>query len=451
MRIGLALTGMFALAAGQAAAQAPASPGGAETGPLSISGSVRLRYEAIDGQARAGFNASDDLLNLRTRLAVDYDAGGIRFGGEVFDSRVYGDDQGTPVSTGEVNTLEIVQAFVAADLTGAGGARATVQAGRFMLNVGSRRLVAADDFRNTTNGYTGVRVDTALGAGVNATAVYVLPQFRLPTEPDALDDNVIELDRETSDLVLWGGLVDVPAGPAGAVLQPTYFRLDERDRADLPTRDRRLDTFGVRWFREPADRRFDFDIEVIGQTGSVSRSSAPGAPSQKVRADYQHAEIGYRWPTPFRTRLAIEFDRASGDAPGGDYGRFDTLFGMRRAEIAPSGLYNAVGRANLVAAGLRLEVEPSARWDAFVTWKALFLDEATDAFSTSGVRDVSGLAGEFAGNQVDARVRYWLAPRRLRLELTGVVLAHGGFLKKAPNGPDGGATAYGAIDVTALF
>jgi hypothetical protein len=53
----------------------------------------------------------------------------------------------------EVNALEMVQAFVEArapDLLGKGSI-ASLQAGRFLLNLGSRRLVAADDYRNTTN------------------------------------------------------------------------------------------------------------------------------------------------------------------------------------------------------------------------------------------------------------------------------------------------------------
>ena len=31
-----------------------------------ISGSMRVRYEAVAGQARPGFNAGDELVNLRT-------------------------------------------------------------------------------------------------------------------------------------------------------------------------------------------------------------------------------------------------------------------------------------------------------------------------------------------------------------------------------------------------
>ncbi|WP_254503034.1 alginate export family protein, partial [Salmonella enterica] len=93
---------------------------------------------------------------------------------ELFDSRVWGDNSGTPVTTNEVNTLEPVQAYVAAGLDGAlgRGTKLTLTAGRMTLNLGSRRLVAADDYRNTTNGYTGVRADFAAPQGWKAILIY---------------------------------------------------------------------------------------------------------------------------------------------------------------------------------------------------------------------------------------------------------------------------------------
>src|SRR5690349_19442713 len=107
-RPGLALWALPFLAPIPATAQqAPQSDG------LSINGSVRLRYETIEGQARAGFDSSDTLFNIRTQILAEYHGDGIRVGAELFDSRAYGADAGTPISTNEVNTFELVQAYVA--------------------------------------------------------------------------------------------------------------------------------------------------------------------------------------------------------------------------------------------------------------------------------------------------------------------------------------------------
>jgi hypothetical protein len=160
---------------------------------LSLSGSTRVRYENIEGQPRAGFNSSDDLLSVRTILNGDYRSGDWRFEAELYDSRAYGSNSGTPLTTADVNALELVQASIryeARDAFGL-GTKLNMQAGRFMLNLGSRRLIAADDFRNTTNGYTGVRADIGLGDGLSTTLVYTLPQVRLPDGGSDLGSGLI--------------------------------------------------------------------------------------------------------------------------------------------------------------------------------------------------------------------------------------------------------------------
>jgi hypothetical protein len=421
-----------------------------EASPWKVSGSMRLRYEAVDGQVRPGFNASDDLLNLRTTLFVERRFGAVRFGGEIYDSRAWGGDRRTPISTNEVNTFEAVQAYVGLDGKNSALGAYNVQAGRLLLNLGSRRLVAADDYRNTTNSYTGLRVDAAPG-GVRTTLVYVQPQLRLPDGLDAVLDNRHRVDRESDDLVLWGGVAARPRMIGPATLEGSYFRLDERDAPGRPTRDRHLDTFGLRIVREPAAGIFDYEVEAIGQTGRIRRGLAPADPYLKVRAGFLHAEAGYSFRHSWKPRLSGEFDLATGDDSGGDYGRFDTLFGMRRADLAPAGLYNAIGRANIVTPGLRLELTPSPRWDAFLAARTMWLEARADAFSTTGVRDGAGRAGAFAGNQVEGRIRWWIVRDRLRAEANGLWLDKGRFLRRAPNAPATGDGRYMSLNLTAQF
>ncbi|WP_277978931.1 hypothetical protein [Sphingomonas phyllosphaerae] len=57
------------------AALAAALPCGPAVAQVSVSGTTRLRVETIDGQAWAGFNESNTLLNLRTTLAAQYEDG----------------------------------------------------------------------------------------------------------------------------------------------------------------------------------------------------------------------------------------------------------------------------------------------------------------------------------------------------------------------------------------
>jgi hypothetical protein len=419
---------------------------------LRLSGSVRMRYEAIGGQARAGFNESDDLLNFRTILSAEYHAGGIKVVGELWDSRVYLGRAGTPVSTGEVNTLELAQAYVEAQLGPLAGAKssASVQAGRFLVNLGSRRLVAADDYRNTTNSYTGLRGDLATKSGWHATAIYTLPQMRRPDDLPSLRDNKVGIDRDSFALVLWGGLVSRARAIGPAMAEASFFHLGERDQPGRPTRDRSLDTASVRLIRDPAVAKGDFEVEAMTQWGEVSTSTVATAPMQKVRAWFVHADAGYTFNAAWKPRLSIEYDQASGDRPGGRNGRFDTLFGMRRADFAPAGLYNAIARTNIVTPGIRLEAVPDKKTDWFVSYRPMWLASRYDSFAGTNVRDAMGRSGRFAGHQVDARIRYLLT-KAIRLEADGVLLRKGRFMRDAPNAPAGAWTRYISLNATATF
>ena len=419
---------------------------------LEISATERVRVEAIDGQARAGVNSADELLNFRTTLLAAYDAGTVKFAAELWDSRVYGANRGTPISTNEVNTLELVQAYAEArlgDIAGPGSTM-TVQAGRFLLNLGSRRLVAADDYRNTTNGYTGLRADLAWRSGWKATAIYTLPQQRRPDDLGSLLDNELGGDREGRDLVLWGAVVSRAKAWGPAMVEASFFHLGERDRPARPTRDRSLDTASLRLFREPAPSRFDGEMEAIAQRGQASPSVAATAPRQRVAAWFVHADAGYTFPGGWKPRVAIEYDHASGDGRGGRYGRFDTLFGMRRADLAPSGLYNAIARTNIASPGVRIEAVPSARIDVFASYRPMWLASRYDAFSSTAVRDASGRSGRFAGHQLDSRIRHRITPG-LMLEADLVLLAKGRFLRDAPNAPPKRWTRYLSLNAVAIF
>nr|WP_277978930.1 alginate export family protein [Sphingomonas phyllosphaerae] len=238
--------------------------------------------------------------------------------GELWDSRVYGDNAGTPLSTGEVNTLELVQAYAEWKPTSAfgRGTAATIQAGRLLLNLGSRRLVAADDYRNTTNGYTGVRADLAWRGGWRSTAIYVLPQQRRPDDVPSLRRNSVAPDREGFSLVLWGGLLSRSKTIGRATAETSFFHRGGRDRPGRPTRDRSLNTGALRIIADPIAGGVDYEVEGIVQRGGISTGLAATAPRQDGAAWFVHGDIGYTFQGGWKPRVAVEYDQASGDRPG---------------------------------------------------------------------------------------------------------------------------------------
>jgi Alginate export len=319
------------------------------------------------------------------------------------------------------------------------------------LNAGSRRLVSSEDWRNTTNSYTGLRGDIVLPKGLSATGFYVQPTIRLPDDKPNLIDNAYRADRESSAVILWGGLATKANLVAKANAEVSFYHFEEKDSAGRPTRDRRLDTVGGRFYREPALGHADFEVEVFQQSGEISRTLLSNAAKQSVSAQFLHADLGYSFAARWRPRVSARYDVISGDRGGSHYGRFDTLFGMRGAELAPSGLYNTVGRANLISPGLSVELSPNRKNDLYLRYRPLWLASRTDSFSTSNVRDINGKSGNFAGNQVEVRWRRWLIVDALRFEVNGTYLAKGRFLRDAPNSPRTSDTNYGAFNLTAYF
>lgn len=418
-----------------------------------ISAAVRVRYETLDGQPRAGLNVDDEQLAIRSTLLVEYKTGPMRIVAQVDDSRAYLGKAGSAISANDVNVFEPVQAYLAYDFANpfGQGSRATLQAGRFTMNLGSKRFVSSDDYRNSTSSYTGLRADLRAKDGTSATLFYLLPQVHRPDDLASVLDNRFALDKESFDLQLFGGVINRPHTLAGGAAELGYYRLLEQDAPGHVTRDRDLHTFSARLVRDPQAGRIDFELEGAWQLGRTSVSTAANAARQNVDAGMIHAGIGYTFVGAAKARIVLAYDWVSGDRPGGDNTRFDTMFGGRRFEFAPSGIFNDVGRANISSPAVRLEASPGKLLDFFVMYRPMWLASRNDAFSTTGVQDRSGGSGSFAGHLIDARVRYWLVPGVLRGEVNYDWIGKGTFLKSAPNAPRAGNTNYLTTTLTASF
>jgi hypothetical protein len=445
------ITGLLLLAAGAATTAIAQAE---QDSALHFSGTLRARQEALDGQFRPGFDAHDDILLLRGSLRADWARGGWRLAGELIDSRAYDTDAGSVLSASDVNTFEPVQAYVQREFSAGLGAGsvAIVQAGRFKMNFGSRRLVSSGDDRNSTQAYTGLRAELHAAGGAQWTVFYTMPQQRRPDDFAALRDNDWALDHAGGDLRLWGAMAAQPdLLPGGLLAEIGYVGLKERDTAARPRRNRDLQNFSLRVIREAAAGSTDVELEGIYQTGTVRSSTAATAPQLNVNAWFMHAEIGRSFVQAWQPHLSLEADYASGDGPGAGYQRFDTLSGSRRSDLGPADIYGALARANLQAVGLRLEIRPTARLDAFGTWKLLWAANRHDTFSATGIGDASGRSGRRAGQQFDGRVRYWMVPLKLQLELNATWLLRGPLLRHAPNASTHGDTHFLAAAATYSF
>ena len=415
---------------------------------LSLGGTFRARIENLDERFRSGRQGSDQALMLRTTFKSEVHVGELSFGGELIDSRALYNDSGSNVSTGIVNSAELLQGYVRWDANNliAAESSSSLTAGRMTIDVGSRRFVARNRFRNTINSFTGVDWQWRHQSGREFRAFYLLPVQRLPRDRASLLDNDAEFDSESGDVRFWGLYYKLPTWQQNQ-LEFFVFGLDENDANDRPTRNRELTTAGFRLFRKASGGHVDYDVESAFQFGE-SRSSTATANVTDLDhlAHFHHAEIGYSFQALWRPRAVLQYDYASGDdsPTDRDNDRFDTLFGARRFDFGPTSIYGPFARSNLSSPSIRVQLKPASSMTGFIAYRAFWLASDSDTWTTSGVRDASGNAGSFLGQQLEMRVRYHPAPNNVRIEMGVAHLFVGEFIEDAPN-------ANSADDVTYLY
>lgn len=425
-------------------------------GLFSLSGTYRLRYETLNHPYRAGATGSDEILVGQLLLNARFTLQKFYADIELEDARQALADSGTALGTDSVNTLEPLQALVGMrfDDVFSQGDRLDVSAGRMTINLGSRRLVARNNFRNTINAYSGVQAVWKRADGFETRAFYVEPVQRKPTDLAALLDNDSELDSASSDVSLWGLFGASPALFGSAKGEAYFFGLHTRDHPGFPVADRDIYTPGFRLYKTPAAQSWDFETEAVYQFGtSRLTTAATDTRDLQHRAEFFHGEIGYTLSGKAAPRLELSYDYASGDRNPTDNenNRFDTLYGARRFDFGPTGIYGPFARSNINSPGVRFEAKPLQKLSSMVGYRAVWLASARDQLTTARLQDPTGNSGDFVGYQLEAQLQYTVLPGNLMLELGGAYLAHGEFLKEAPNAPNEGDTTYIYAQALATF
>jgi hypothetical protein len=422
---------------------------------MRIEGSLRPRYEALGNPFVAGRSEDDEFLGLQTELRLEFDAAPtLTIGGELLDSRVIAGNETGGAAT-EIDALEPAQLYLSwrPDDFLAHGARLDLTAGRFTMDIGSRRLVAHANFRNILTSFDGVRAVWTSPDKLIVMLAYSAPVARQPSDAASALDNEVALNRTLAHTRFSVSHLGSPL-PFGMRGEAYLLDLDEADGGGVATRDRDLLTAGVRLLRSPNNSQFDFDFEYARQSGSVRATArAPDVTPLDHDAEMAHAEIGFSFDAPWSPRLALAYDFASGDRSptDGDNQRFDPLFGDRAFEFGPTSIYGFVSRTNLSSPGIRLEVRPGGGSDGYVMLRDVRLASATDSLANSSVRDPAGLSGDHAGLQIEGRYRHWLVQDALRLSVGAATVLTGSFLKDAPNATRQGDPLYGYTELTWAF
>jgi hypothetical protein len=441
----LAATTRLALLAGLGGAAVAGAQTAAEG--FDWSGAQRSRIETLDPQFRAGFSNSDQALALQTSVAFSWRRNAWHVGGEIMDSRHLGNDEGSFANGTTTNTLEPIQAYVAWQHNAS-----TFRIGRVTQDFGRRRLLSRNRYRNTVNNFTGIDWSWQGESGRAAHAFYWQPMRPLPNDFTSVLDNEQALDRGLRNSHISGLFYQFPAFANRHQLESYAF--DAKTVAADPTLSFDLVTIGTRAFGVPNAGRWHYELEAMLQRGD-SGGVVAGVVRDDLdhRSSFVHIEIGHRFGVRSRLDLVFQYDAASGDEDPLDQRseRFNTLYGARRFDFGPTGLYGIANRSNIDSPGVRLTFNPGPRWQAMFAYRSFRLDEARDGWIGAGWRDPSGAAGDSIGRHLEGSFTFTAIPDRLSVETGFGHLTAGRFAEQTAGAAFRGDPQYFYASVTTTF
>lgn len=356
----------------------------------------RTRFESYSHPWRAsqaiGNGGTDAQIPLRSRVRFGLGGNGpLRFLFEGQDSRSFSDqDPGSFRDTTTVNQFDILQLLGSLTLKNVlkTGLRTDFHFGRMTMDVGRRRLIGRNAFRNTTNAFDGFHWQIGQDKTWRIRAFVVEPVIR----------ELVTLDEQNRKLFFWGTYFESRHFP-WFHMDAYYLGLNDNLGASVANH-RTYSTFGGRLYKDPKPGEPDYEIESswqIGTKGMIDHF-----------AYFNHLDLGYTFNLPWTPRVVFHYDYASGDRQPGDSqdGGFDTLFGSRRFEYEPTSLWGPFFRSNLNSPGWRVIITPAPGWILQVKHRVWYLAESRDAFAGSGLRDVTGNSGTSLGHDVDLQAQW---------------------------------------------
>lgn len=389
----------------------------------------RTRFESLDhpwrSTAKVGGGRTDSQIALRSRVRFGLGGNGpVRFLFEGQDSRVYGEKAGGFVNNTTVDEWDILQVFgsLTADNLLGSGLRTDLHFGRMTWDFGSRRYIARNDFRNTTNAFDGVHWQ------IGKEKLWRFRTFLV--EPVIRDE--VKLDEQNNKFLFWGAYVENLQIPWMKVNAFYYGLNDQRQKNS--TLHRTYGTYGLRLFKSPAMSEFDYELEgavQVGRLGQVDHF-----------AYNPNAQVGYTFDVPWTPRFLVQYTYASGTrTPGGSQnGTFDPLFGARRFDLMPTGIFGPFLRSNLSSPGWRVIVQPAKGWRIQLKQRFWYLAQGAAVNGGILLQDPSGGAGNYLGHDLEFRVQ-WVVNQNLDFDAGYDHWFKGSYFDRLPassNLPQGG-------------
>lgn len=451
---------------------------------LDVGFEYRARYESRQNDFRRARENIDDPLLLRSRAYVGLKniLDPFRFAVELQDSRRNNSDYNSSPDRRlssdprDIDHADILQAYLELyykdsifgkdDL---GNSRPFwVRGGRLAWEDLDRRLIARNEWRNTTNTFQGVRAN--IGEKKNdwqLEAFAVQPIQRFTSQLDKID-HAQKFYGLVGDWRGWSEYVTIQPyyfylkqdgskveydGNGSAYNDRSVYTAIQQARARI---DREVNTGGIRVYGVIPGTQWDYDAAYNKQWGHVQRFVGTTVPAGRyITVDHDayayNAELGYTFNKhPWKPRFSASYGVASGDHVSGgntntdtsDAQGFDRLFGFAR----PWSNNDYVQMNNIRAAKVRVEFDPkvpfleNVKVDTGFSW--YHLDDASDRWAAgNNLQDASGRSGRDLGKEYDLRVRFPLN-QYASLNLGYAHFWAGDFVKDAVSATAANRTAF---------
>ena len=243
-----------------------------------------------------------------------------------------------------------------------------LKAGRFTMDIGSRRFVARNRFRNTLNTFDGLKVDYHK-EGLSTTFFYTFPVSRLPERYTEKSTSEFELDKSSSDQRFYGAFSEIETTRGNLAF---YALRDDTTQTDTQVHTQR-NTFG-HLAQLSLMKNIALDYEIAFQRGNRG--------FQAIKAGFIHTAV-----TTSLDNLTMQlfYDKATGDDVTTDnYEGFSTLYGARRFEFGPTGIFGVFARDNMSSPGISTTIAFSKDTELQLKYRQFNIHKSGDSGRLNG-------------------------------------------------------------------
>ncbi len=409
---------------------------------LDVGLDYRLRYEHRVNDFRRSKEAIDDPFLLRTRLftAIKNILDPLRFTLEIEDARRKHSQYSKDFDTRDLNRFEPIQAYTELYFDSvenlAINRPISLKLGRMAFEYADRRLIARNEWRNTTNNFQGARM--TVGKQDNNWQADFLALKPVQRFNDTFD----EVNHSNN---FYGVLGDIRQWSKYVTIQPYYLFLEQDGsevKYDLNGQaakedakiDRSIHTLGIRSYGNISNTQLDYDLGYIRQFGTQQKIIDDNFKNLDHNAYAYNTELGYNLNHRSNPRLSAFYGVASGDKNPNDNenNRFERLFGFAR----PWSSSDYIQMENIVAPKVRFEINPilanikDLKIDTTFSWYKL--QSSTDRWNNANLQDSSGQSGNEIGKEFDIRIRFPIN-KQIKLNLGYAKFWAGNFTEQLTN------------------